>query len=143
MEILKSTSRASNDLEFQKYFNTVVFYQKANLGQLTAKSEKAEFFWDTLLFTYPFSDIVRVWSINLSLNMPKNALFLLKNVKKSARHRSHVAYCVIYITTSLYNNEKVYRQLIVRENKVRFAYWCDFNTKKVNWKKKVNWSTCG
>jgi len=38
MEILKSTSRATNDLEFQKYFNTVVFYQKANLSQLTAKS---------------------------------------------------------------------------------------------------------
>jgi len=50
MGILKSTSRASNDLEFQKYFNTgVFFYQKANLGQLTAKSEKVEFFWDTLL----------------------------------------------------------------------------------------------
>jgi len=50
MEILKSIFQASNDLEFQKYFNTVVFfYQKANLGQLTAKSEKVEFFWYTLI----------------------------------------------------------------------------------------------
>jgi len=44
MENLKSTSRASNDLGFQNYFNTGVFYQNANLGQLVAKSEKVGFF---------------------------------------------------------------------------------------------------
>jgi len=44
MENLKFTSEASNVVGFQKYFNTGVFYQNANLGQLIEKSEKVEFF---------------------------------------------------------------------------------------------------
>jgi len=38
-------------LDFKNILTQVFFYQKANLGQLTAKSEKDEFFCSTLIST--------------------------------------------------------------------------------------------
>jgi len=47
--ILNGILKSTFNVKFQKYFNTVVFLPKSNLGQLTAKSEKVDFFWDTLM----------------------------------------------------------------------------------------------
>jgi len=51
IEILNPLPRNQTTLDFKNIFTQVCFYQKANLGQLTAKSEEVEFFWgDTLVY---------------------------------------------------------------------------------------------
>jgi len=46
---LNPLSGRQTTLGFKNILTQMFFYQKANLGQLTAKSEKVEFFWDTLM----------------------------------------------------------------------------------------------
>jgi len=48
MEIIKSTSRASNDLGFQKHFNTAVFLPKNKFGPTYSKIRESRVLWDTL-----------------------------------------------------------------------------------------------